>query len=428
MLKRSSAVLLAAAALLLAGCSFGNADDGPIDVAVNASEPLYSLAPVDALPSETPVPEISAAPSEQTQEPSAVPTAEPTPEPTPEPTAEPAPEPSEEAEPSPIGVFKSRANKVNIRSAPNTSSDIVGSVGFEDEVEVLGVEGKFFRINYQGSTCYCYRSYFVPREERLYGYMPAWSEYNIDKDGNIVYEEDGVTPVILTSELIDIRLLIPDIEIYQILGTTENFTGMQLYYRPVPVLQLPCALKLAAAAERFAEDGYTIKIYDCYRPKSVQYIMYDIVGDSRYIANPYNSASNHNRAAAVDMTLIGPDGVELSFPTPMHTFGKIVHRSSSYMWTDEQSANVDYMTDVMVNCGFKTITTEWWHFSDTDYPGYVVMDIDMRDIPMYTANEIRALAHLERYGVEPVPIPLKQAALARIYAQARAGADGRQVL
>ena len=102
------------------------------------------------------------------------------------------------------------------------------------------------------------------------------------------------------------------------------------------------------------------------------------------------------------MTLIGPDGVELEFPTPMHTFGKIVHRASSGMWTEEQRRNVDYMTEVMVGSGFKTITTEWWHFSDTDYPDYVVMDIDMRDIPMYTAAEVYRMAGLAAYGI-PMP-------------------------
>ena len=101
--------------------------------------------------------------------------------------------------------------------------------------------------------------------------MPKQYEYERDKDGRIVYEEDGVTPVTLTSELIDVRLVVPNIEIYQIFGTEENFTGEVLYQRPVPVLQTATAKKLAAAARKFAADGYKIKLYDCYRPKSVQY-------------------------------------------------------------------------------------------------------------------------------------------------------------
>ena len=153
-------------------------------------------------------------------------------------------------------------------------------------------------------------------------------------------------------------------------------------------MQIATAYKLAAAAKRFAEDGYTIKLYDCYRPKSVQYILYDIVQNSAYIANPYNSASNHNRGAAVDMTLIGPDGRELDFPTPMHTFTKLVYRSSRDQWTKEQRRNVDYMTNVMLESGFKLINTEWWHFSDTDYKTFMVLDIDMTEIPRFTAAQL----------------------------------------
>ena len=395
MLKRASALILVIASLALIAC--GRAGRHEVEVVLNTPTPIPTAA-VTAVPEgeETPAP---------TEAPTEAPTAEPAAEPTAAP-ALPTAVPAQHTEPKPAQqagaryvVFKCRVNKVNIRAEANTHSDIVGTVGYEEPVKVLGFEGDFLRIEYRGKTRYCYADYFVPEGETLYGYKPAWSEYKTDKEGNTEYEDDGVTPVVLHSELIDVRLLIPDIEIYQIFGTDKNFTGTRLYMRSVPVMQLPAAFKLAEAARAFAADGYTIKLYDCYRPKSVQFILYDIVGDSRYIANPYNSASNHNRAAAVDMTLIGPDGVELEFPTPMHTFGKIVHRSSSGLWTAEQNRNVDYMTEVMVSCGFKTITTEWWHFSDTDYPDYVVMDIDMRDIPMYTAAEVYEMAGLAAYGV-----------------------------
>ncbi len=365
MLKRTLAFLLASVfSLALFGCvSFGGKPE-PTDTAV---EVLFT----DAL----------------TQVPTAEPTLAPTPTPSPAPTPEPTLAPWE----LPAEAYKCRANKVNIRTEANTQSDIVASVGFEDEVAVIGSEGDFYMICFDNEIRYCYSAYFVPADEKLYGYMPAWSEYKTDSDGNIVYESDGVTPVVLTSELIDIRLLMPELYIYQIFGAEENFTGRQLYARSVPVMQTGMALKFVEAAEEFAKDGYSIKLYDCYRPKSVQYILYDIIQDSRYIADPYKSASNHNRAAAVDITLLDAEGNELDFPTPMHTFGYIVHRDHDYMWTQEQRNNVNYMTEVMLRHGFKSITTEWWHFSDTDYPGYIVMDIDMRDIPMYTAAEIYEL-------------------------------------
>ena len=346
-----------------------------------------------AQPSEAPF-EVPTA--EPTAEPTAQVTPSPTPEPTEAPTEEPTEVPTEEPSPTPIvtSEYKSRVNILNLRKEPNTESLVVAKIGFEDRVTVVEpAEGEFYTVLYNGETCYCYSRFLVPAEEELYGYLSPRYEYKTDEEGNIVFAEDGVTPITLKSELIDIRLLIKDIEIYQIFGTDQNFTGEALYSRPVPVLQMDTAKKLAKAAERFAEDGYKIKLYDCYRPKSVQYILYDIVQNSAYIADPYKSASNHNRAAAVDITLIGPDGEELDFPSPMHTFTKLVYRSSRGEWTQEQRKNVDYMTDVMLECGFKYINTEWWHFSDVDYLDYIVLDIDMKDIPMYTARQLGFAAH-----------------------------------
>ncbi len=326
-----------------------------------------------------------------TPEPTAYVTPEATPEPTEEPKEETTEEPTEEPTPTPMvtAEYKSRVNVLNVRMEPNTESAVVARLGFEEKITVVEpADGEFYKVLYDGRECYCYSRFLVPAGEKLYGYLSPRYEYLTDSSGAIVYEDDGVTPVMLTAELIDVRLVVPGIEVYQIFGTDRNFTGEVLYSRPVPVLEIGTANKLAAAAKRFAEDGYRIKLYDCYRPKSVQYILYDIVRNSAYIADPYKSASNHNRAAAVDITLIGPDGKELDFPTPMHTFEKIVYRSSRSEWTQEQRDNVDYMTEVMLESGFKLINTEWWHFSDLDYHSYIVLDIDMKDIPMFTASQL----------------------------------------
>lgn len=370
MAKRIPLTLFMLAFAMVFGCAPKHTETS----AANTAEPA-SASPTEEA-TEQPEDELVVI---DTPAPTEVPTEEPTEEPTAEPTATPLV----------ISMYKSRVNKLKILSAPDADSEVVAKVGFEDNVQVVGMDdSEYAMLLYNDEVCYCKASNIVPADEKLYGYLPFRSENKKDSKGNVVYEEDGVTPVKLTAELIDVRLVVPNIEIYQIFGTDKNFTGRVLYDRPVPVMQKATAQKLAVAARKFAEDGYTIKLYDCYRPKSVQFILYDIVQNSAYIANPYNSASNHNRAAAIDMTLIGPDGVELDFPTPMHTFTKKVYRASSDSWTEEQRKNVDYMTSVMLDSGFKLINTEWWHFSDTDYESFMVLDIDMKDIPMNTASHL----------------------------------------
>ena len=56
------------------------------------------------------------------------------------------------------------------------------------------------------------------------------------------------------------------------------------------MLQLGTAQKLAKAQERFLADGYSLIIYDGYRPLSVQEKMHETIADTRYIAAP---PSNH---------------------------------------------------------------------------------------------------------------------------------------
>lgn len=300
-------------------------------------------------------------------------------------------EPSESPAPTiEYVLYKSRANSLNIRSSPDASVDgnIIGELEFEDVVSVVGESGDFYTILMEdGSFAYCYKQYLCLADEVLYGYLAPITGYKTDAEGNVVLDDDG-DPIELYAELVDVRLYVPTAEIYQIFATENNVTGAPIYRRPVPVLQRSMAEKLRMAAEKFAEDGYTIKIYDLYRPYDVQFILYDIVQNGAYISNPYTGASNHNRAGAIDMTLIGPDGIELDFPTPMHTFDKTANRDSD-TWTPEQRANVDYMTEVMESCGFRRIESEWWHFSDTDaIESFLVLNIPMHNVPLYTLDEL----------------------------------------
>ena len=161
---------------------------------------------------------------------------EPTPEltqqisetPTEEPTECPSEVPTEAPTETPLvtSEYKCRVKELNLRAAPDLESEVVGRIYYEDRIQVIGPENdQFIKALYNGQVCYCYSNYLVPANEELYGYMPKQYDYERDKDGKIVYESDGVTPVTLTSELIDIRLVVPNVEIYQIFGTDENFTG-----------------------------------------------------------------------------------------------------------------------------------------------------------------------------------------------------------
>lgn len=75
-------------------------------------------------------------------------------------------------------------------------------------------------------------------------------------------------------------------------ATCNNFTGKTLYPSPTCVLTKGTLEKLTKANNLVMKQGYKIKIWDAYRPLSVQKIMWDATPDKKYVANPYGSGSN----------------------------------------------------------------------------------------------------------------------------------------
>lgn len=157
-------------------------------------------------------------------------------------------------------------------------------------------------------------------------------------------------------------------------ATEDNFTGQRVYPQDAhALLTLDTALKLKRANQRFEKDGYRIKIWDGYRPKSVQEIFWDLVPDPRYVADPAKG-SIHNRGASVDITLVDFQGNELEMPTAYDDFSEKASRN--YQGSSENARkNVTYLTRIMEESGFTGISSEWWHFDDKsrDYP---LLDVD----------------------------------------------------
>lgn len=186
----------------------------------------------------------------------------------------------------------------------------------------------------------------------------------------------------IADNAVDLREWLPEAEFEILFASPNNITGHALY-EPIPMMELATATALKAAYEQFRADGYTIKVYDAYRPKSAQYQLYDIVQDNRFIANPYTGNSWHQFGRAIDMSLIDlSTGEELVMPTPMHTFSTDASRWNKDQWSEGVQANVDYMTDVMLANGFSLLSTEWWHFQlDSSIGSYLDNNMDLANLP-----------------------------------------------
>jgi D-alanyl-D-alanine dipeptidase len=249
-------------------------------------------------------------------------------------------------------------NGARVRSGPGGEYATVTSLTYGQRVETDVQVNNWYKV-----------TVFPGLQE---GYIISGDLFPYDE--NAQYFASDVIETIngLESHLVDVRRYMPDMEFYMILATTDCFTGDPLYSRDTCMLQKETLTKLQTAQEAFKSDGYTIKVYDAYRPSSVSGAMYSLIRDSRYVAPAGSSA--HNRGAAVDISLVDvATGRELEMPSPMHTFNETSHRNYSGM-TETAKANMDYMAEIMLQCGFETVNTEWWHFQEPNRYVFPVLD------------------------------------------------------
>ena len=145
-------------------------------------------------------------------------------------------------------------------------------------------------------------------------------------------------------------------------ATPNNFIGETLYECAACLLQREVAAALQKANTYFCEKGYRIKLYDCYRPLDIQKKMWAKVPRPTYVANPYGKGSIHNKGAAVDMTLETLDGCFVDMGSDYDFFGRTSH-IDNFNFSKEILAHRKLLIDGMRKFGFKTVRTEWWHFS-----------------------------------------------------------------
>lgn len=183
-------------------------------------------------------------------------------------------------------------------------------------------------------------------------------------------------PTVKKQDLVLVQDYSKDFVIDMKYATYDNFVKKTLYPSPTCVLTKGTLDKLIKANNLVKKQGYAIKIWDAYRPLSVQKIMWEATPNKNYVANPYRSGSKHNRGAAVDVSLVDKNGKEVEMPTEFDNF--TAKASPNYKgMTLAQRKNLDILSKAMTSVGFKTISTEWWHFEDKEYSNYKIQDVPL---------------------------------------------------
>lgn len=174
------------------------------------------------------------------------------------------------------------------------------------------------------------------------------------------------------AELVDIRDVNPNIRLDIRYATPNNFTGVAVYDQPLCLLRPEVARRLDRVQRDLESRGLGLKVYDCYRPLSIQKKFWSLVPDERYVANPAKG-SRHNRGAAVDLTLVDARGRELPMPTGYDDFTPRAHRDFKDL-PAEAIRNRELLEQVMQSHGFEPLPSEWWHFDAQGWERYPVMD------------------------------------------------------
>jgi D-alanyl-D-alanine dipeptidase len=144
-------------------------------------------------------------------------------------------------------------------------------------------------------------------------------------------------------------------------ATENNFLKAKVYECAECYTRVKTAKALIKANDAFRSKGLKIKFYDCYRPNSVQYKMWEIVPNPQYVANPVK-VSIHNKGGAVDITLVTTNGEELDMGTDFDYFGKRAYHDNMDL-PEEILNNRRILKETMEKYGFWSIRTEWWHYN-----------------------------------------------------------------
>ncbi|MFI2201424.1 M15 family metallopeptidase [Streptomyces sp. NPDC020192] len=188
--------------------------------------------------------------------------------------------------------------------------------------------------------------------------------------------------------------------------TPHNFVGERIdgYEQPICILTRPAAEALHQAQLRLLRQGYTLKVYDCYRPqRAVNHFVrwakdlddqamkgefYPNVDKSRLFADGYIAEkSGHSRGSTMDLTIVKlparptrpyhpgqplvpcyapkderfPDN-SVDMGTGFDCFDTLAHTLDPRI-QGAQRANRLLLKNTLESLGFVNLAEEWWHYT-----------------------------------------------------------------
>lgn len=208
--------------------------------------------------------------------------------------------------------------------------------------------------------------------------------------------------------------------------TPHNFTGAPIdgYRKPMCLLTRPAAEGLHRAQVRLLRQGYSLKVYDCYRPQravdnfvrwaedlndqSMKSEFYPLVDKTRLFADGYIAEkSGHSRGSTMDLTIVRlpasptrdyrpgeplvpcyapqeerfPDN-SVDMGTGFDCFDTLAHTLDPRI-QGVQLDNRLLLKNTLEAEGFRNLPEEWWHYTLNGEPfpsTYFDFPVDRRSL------------------------------------------------
>jgi D-alanyl-D-alanine dipeptidase len=168
--------------------------------------------------------------------------------------------------------------------------------------------------------------------------------------------------------LVDIQSVDPTIVVELRYAGNNNFLKHSLYPQGMRARARPeVAAALSKAQMALRQYQYGLKIWDAYRPVSVQTKLWEASRNSDFVANPeVGVGSLHSWGIAVDATLVDSWNRPVSMPSDYDDF------TPAAMWrymgpSFQVLGHVRLLQWAMHRAGFWGMRTEWWHFTIADW-------------------------------------------------------------
>ena len=178
------------------------------------------------------------------------------------------------------------------------------------------------------------------------------------------------------NSFVRVKDYIPSIYVDLKYATKDNFTHKVIYDFNEAYLRYGTVKKLKRVQDSLLDQGYSLKIWDAYRPFSAQKTLWNVVSNPVYVGDPRKGPRGHNIGGTVDITLVKKDGRDIPMPTDFDNFSKKADRNYSDISRKEAVKNVKKLEKAMKENSFKPYFNEWWHYTDSISYNYINFEVE----------------------------------------------------